>query len=250
MGGKIQIEICANSVFSAIEAEKGGAFRVELCENIPEGGTTPSAGTIVIARKKLSIKLNVIIRPRGGDFLYSDEEYEIMKQDILFCKEVGVNGVVFGILDKNGNVDIQRNIDLVELSRPMSTTFHRAFDVTADHEKALEDIINIGFDTILTSGGSLKAPDGVDIIKQMVEKAKGRIDIMPGSGINRDNIVEMVKITGANTFHFSARRPYPSQMLYRTQLPMGSLSTDEEWNRRYTSAKIVSEVLRVANDRS
>ncbi len=247
MKSNIRIEVCANSVFSAVEAEKGGAFRVELCENIPEGGCTPSAGAIVTARKKLSIKLHVIIRPRGGDFLYSDEEFEIMKQDILFCKDAGVDGVVFGILDKYGNVDVQRNIELIEFARPMSTTFHRAFDVASDPVKALEDIINIGFETILTSGGAVKAPEGVEIIRQMVEKAQGRIDIMPGSGINKSNIMKMAEMTGAKTFHLSARRPYPSQMLFRTRLPMGSLSADEEWNRRQTDADIVNEVIIAAN---
>jgi copper homeostasis protein len=247
MGNKVSIEVCANSVFSAIEAEKGGAFRVELCENIPEGGCTPSAGAIVTARKHLSVKLNVIIRPRGGDFFYSEEEFEIMKQDILFCKEAGVDGVVFGILDAVGNVDIQRNIELLELARPMTATFHRAFDVTSDASKALEDIINIGFDTLLTSGGKLKATEGKQLIKELVEKASGRIDIMPGSGINKDNIVGMMEYTGATTFHLSARRPYPSQMKFRTQIPMGSLSADEEWNRRYTAAEIVAEVLKAAN---
>ena len=248
MGKKIRIEICANSVFSAIEAEKGGAFRVELCENIPEGGCTPSAGAIVTARKQLSIRLNVIIRPRGGDFLYTEEEFEIMKQDILFCKEAGVDGVVFGILDPDGNVDIQRNIELVELARPMTTTFHRAFDVTRDPAMALEDIINTGFDTILTSGCAIKAMDGKQVIKDMVNRAAGRIDIMPGSGINKENIKEMADFTGATIFHLSARRPYPSQMKFRTQLPMGSLSAEEEWNRKYTAADIVAEVLQAAND--
>ena len=248
MGKKIRIEICANSVFSAIEAEKGGAFRVELCENIPEGGCTPSAGAIVTARKQLSIRLNVRIRPRGGDFLYTEEEFEIMKQDILFCKEAGVDGVVFGILDADGNVDVQRNIELVELARPMTTTFHRAFDVTRDPAIALEDIINTGFDTILTSGCAIKAMDGKQVIKDMVNRAAGRIDIMPGSGINNENIKEMSDFTGATIFHLSARRPYPSQMKFRTQLPMGSLSAEEEWNRKYTSADIVAEVLQAANE--
>ncbi|PID93158.1 MAG: copper homeostasis protein CutC [Bacteroidetes bacterium] len=243
----IQVEVCANSLFSAFEAEKGGAFRVELCENIPEGGTTPSAGTICLARKKLSIRLHVIIRPRGGDFCYSEEEYEIMQRDILFCKEHGVDGVVFGLLDPEGKVDRERNQQLLDLARPMSCTFHRAFDVTRDGREALEDLIAMGFDTVLTSGEQVKAVDGVSLIAQRVEQAQGRIEIMPGSGINAENIRWMAEKTGATTFHLSARRPYPSRMVFRTQLPMGSLSADEEWNRRYTDAALVERVLRAAN---
>lgn len=243
---KIQLEICANSLRSAKEAQKGGAYRVELCENIPEGGTTPSAGSIIMARKALHIKLNVIIRPRGGDFLYSDEEFEIMKNDIAFCKQVKADGVVFGVLNCNGEVDIQRNIELLELARPMQATFHRAFDVTKNMDKALEDIINIGFNTVLTSGGCIKAIDGKEVIKRLVEKAGDQIIIMPGSGISANNIKKIINDTGACFYHLSARRPYPSKMQFRKKIPMGSLSEEEEWNRKYTDAEIVKSVIRAA----
>ena len=242
----IQFEICANSVRSAIEAQRGGAYRVELCENIPEGGTTPSAGAILAARKALSIKLNVIIRPRGGDFLYSDEEFEIMKHDIAFCKQVKVDGVVFGVLNTEGAVDIQRNIALVELARPMTVTFHRAFDVTNNIDKALEDIINIGFNVVLTSGGFVKAIEGKEVIKRLVEKAGNQIVIMPGSGISEANIKDIIASTGARFYHLSARRPYPSEMQFRKKIPMGSLSEDEEWNRKYTDAEIVRSVIKAS----
>ena len=188
MTSKFTLEICANSVESAIMAQKGGANRVELCDNVYEGGTTPSLGAIQLARQKLNIKLNIIIRPRGGDFCYSEDEFQIMIKDIEFAKKTGVDGIVIGLLNPDGSIDITRTKKLVELAKPMSATFHRAFDVSNDAFQAMEDIIYCGCDRILTSGQANKAFDGIDLISKLIAKANNRIIILPGSGINETNI--------------------------------------------------------------
>lgn len=212
---KVQVEICIDSIESAIAAEKGGADRVELCANLFEGGTTPSYGCIEMVRKSISIDINVIIRPRGGDFLYSDMEYEAMKKDILISKELNANGVVIGILTPDGNVDISRTKELVRLARPMSVTFHRAFDMTCDPFNALEDIISLGIDRILTSGQERTALEGVDLLKELIDRAGDRIVIMPGGGITDRNINKILSKTGAREVHTSARQKLNSKMIYR-----------------------------------
>src|SRR5690554_2199592 len=177
-----RLEICANSVTSCIEAQKGGAFRVELCAAIPEGGTTPSYGEIAVARELLSIKLNIIIRPRGGDFLYSDVEHKTMLRDIEMTKKLGVDGVVIGCLTAGGEIDTQRNKELIDAAKGMSVTFHRAFDMCKDPFKSLELIISLGCDRILSSGQQPTAVEGMVLLKQLIKKADNRIIVMPGSG--------------------------------------------------------------------
>ncbi|PLX09201.1 MAG: copper homeostasis protein CutC, partial [Marinilabiliales bacterium] len=177
----IGIEVCCNSLESALNAQQGGAHRVELCSNLYEGGTTPSMGEISLAREKLQIKLNVLIRPRGGDFVYSKDEIEIIKRDILFCKKIGVDGIVIGFLLPDGNIDTKLTKEIVELARPMNVTFHRAYDMCKDPEKALQEIIECGADRLLTSGIKNKAIDGIDNIASLVKMAGDRIIIMPGS---------------------------------------------------------------------
>jgi copper homeostasis protein len=213
---KIVAEVCSNSVQSAIEAQKGGAVRVELCDNLKEGGTTPSLSQIELTRKYLSIQVNVIIRPRGGDFLYDDLEFEIMKKDIHHCGQAKCDGVVFGILNADGSVDKQRNKELVTIAHQygMSTTFHRAFDRAANLLESLEDIIGLGFNRVLTSGGMKSAPDGKNILKKLIEKADNRIIIMPGGGITENNIADLAKATGLKEFHGSFRSRYRGKMEY------------------------------------
>jgi copper homeostasis protein len=219
------LEICANSVKSCIEAQKGGAYRVELCAGIPEGGTTPSYGDIVLARELLKIKLNVIIRPRGGDFLYNDLEHKIMLKDIENAGRLGVDGVVIGCLNPEGDIDMKRNKELIDAAGDMSITFHRAFDMCRDPYDALEKIIELGCDRILTSGQQPKAVEGINLLKELVERAGDRIIIMPGSGVNADNILHLARETGAIEFHLSAREPIESGMLYRNpNLKMGGTS--------------------------
>lgn len=208
------LEICANSIHSALAAQSAGAQRVELCENLGEGGTTPSFGTISLTRKRLNIDLYVLIRPRAGDFLYSDEEFEVMKTDIENCKKLNCDGVVIGILTKDGEIDVKRNQELVNLAKPMSVTFHRAFDRCKDPLNALEEVIQLGCDRILTSGLKNSAADATSLLKELVNQARGRIIIMPGAGVNSSNIKSLSEKTGAREFHSSAKKEQPSLMNY------------------------------------
>lgn len=209
------IEVCANSVESAIAAAKGGAMRVELCENLWEGGTTPSHASIEIARESINIDLNVLIRPRGGDFLYSELEYEIICRDIFHAKHLGADGIVVGMLNPDGSIDIPRMEEIIDIAQPMSVTFHRAFDVLKDPVKSLEELISLGVDRVLTSGQKNTAIEGIGLLSELVKKANNRIIIMPGSGINLDNISELVMKTGAREFHSSCRGLRASRMQHR-----------------------------------
>jgi len=246
MTSNLKLEICANSLQSAINAELGGAYRVELCDNIYEGGTTPSYGSILLAREKLNIKLNIIIRPRGGDFHYSDLEFETMKKDIEFARQCEVDGVVIGLLNQDGSIDIKRTKELVKLAKPMSVTFHRAFDVCNDGFQALEDIISCGCDKILTSGQQNKAFEGIDTIQTLIEKAKRRITIMPGSGINENNITEIHQKTGAQEFHASLRKTIKSKMNFRKDgINMGGIPNIDEFEISVTDPERVKETVKI-----
>ncbi|MCX6281926.1 MAG: copper homeostasis protein CutC [Bacteroidetes bacterium] len=216
------LEACVNSSVSAISARDGGADRIELCENMMEGGCTPSAGTILFTRQKLQIPLMVMIRPRGADFLYSDEEFEIMKHDIQTAKKLGADGVVFGVLLPDGNVDVSRMGILTEIARPMQVTCHRAFDMTTDPFKALDDLMLINIDRVLTSGQSDNALIGADLIHKLIRYAGSRITVMPGHGIKEHNLSEVIKSTGASEFHMYLTRPVPSKMKFmREEVRMG-----------------------------
>lgn len=244
-----KFEVCANSVESCVEAQRGGADRVELCAGIPEGGTTPSYGDIVMARKLLiTTKLHVIIRPRGGDFLYSDLEREIMLEDVRMARRLGVDGVVFGVLTSDGDIDMDFMRRLMAESEGMSVTFHRAFDVCRNPFVALEQIIELGCDRILTSGQMPKAEDGVDLLKQLVEKAGDRIIIMPGCGVNAGNIAKIAQITGAKEFHFSARSKHESGMQFRkSRVSMGGSVMIDEYSRDVTDELIVKDIIAKLN---
>ena len=280
----LRFEICANSVESCLEAQKGGADRVELCAGIPEGGTTPSFGEIKMARKLLtSTKLHVIIRPRGGDFLYTPLELERMEEDIRMCRLLGVDGVVFGCLTEEGEVDMEANRRLINAAkgdwvsedaakgdishtlkrnvsenapecplfapgdtlalRPMTCTFHRAFDRTAAPMKAMEDIIALGCDRILTSGQQPKAIEGIQLLAQLEAATHGRIQLLAGSGVNEDNIREIFNATGIHEYHFSARVSVPSRMKhYNQEVYMGAKGADEA-NSLVTSAERVRKTI-------
>ena len=229
------IDACVNSVESAVEAQKGGALRVELCDNLMEGGTTPSAGSMRLAREKLEIGLNVIIRPRGGDFCYSDLEYDIMVQDIKAAKEAGADGVVIGILAIDGTVDLERSDYLIQLARPMSVTFHRAFDMTADPFMALADLKRLGVNRILTSGQRPSAMEGRELLKELVQAAGSDIIIMPGVDIDASNIRQLARHTGAREFHVLAERTVQSPMQYKNpHVFMGSDPDLPEYSRPVT----------------
>lgn len=239
------VEICANSATSCVEAQKGGAKRVELCAAIPEGGTTPSWGEMVVARRLITIAMNVIIRPRSGDFLYSENEFEAMLLDIEAARKAGADGVVFGCLLPDGSIDMERNRRLMEASKGLSTTFHRAFDVCRDPLVALEQLIELGFDRILTSGQQATAAEGVELLAQLVAKADSRIIIMPGCGVNENNIAELQRVTGAKEFHFSARKRVEGGMVYRNpRVSMGGVVNIDEFAQDVTSAERVANTLK------
>ncbi len=238
-----RFEICANSVASCRAAQEGGADRVELCAGIPEGGTTPSYGMIKNARESISIDLNVIIRPRGGDFLYNQEELREMVYDIKVARGLGADGLVFGCLCPDGTVDKEAMKQLMEASGDTPVTFHRAFDHSSDPFQAMEDIIELGCARILTSGCRPTALEGVSLLNQLVEKAGDRIIIMPGCGVKEDNIAEIARLSGAREFHFSAREPVESGMIFRnTEVAMGS--EDDPYGISQTTARRVSATIK------
>ena len=238
------VEVCANGVESCLAAQEGGADRVELCAGIPEGGTTPSCGEIKVARRVLTTtRLHVIIRPRGGDFLYSDLEVERMASDIAVCRELGVDGVVFGCLNADGTFDMEKNRYLMECSKGMSVTCHRAFDRAANPEQALEDVIALGFDRILTSGQQPKAEQGIDLLTRLNRQAAGRIILMAGSGVTEKNIHRIHEATGLKEFHFSGRESFESDMKYvNSNLYMGRPGANEA-ALDYTTARRVSDTI-------
>ena len=244
---EFMVEVCANGVESCLAAQEGGADRVELCAGIPEGGTTPSYGEIQVARRVLtSTRLHVIIRPRGGDFLYSDLEVERMAADIAVCRELGVDGVVFGCLKADGTLDMDKNRYLMQCSHGMSVTLHRAFDRAADPVQALEDAIALGFDRILTSGQQPKAIQGVELLAQLHRQAAGRIILMAGSGVTEENIRDIREATGLTEFHFSAREPHPSAMQYvNPNLYMGRPGANEAALDYTTSRRVAATIARL-----
>lgn len=205
LGKGFYLEVCANSVESALAAQEGGATRIELCQQLEVGGVTPSAGQIRLVRSLLHIGLHVLIRPRGGSFVYSPLEIEEILRDIAFCKDVGCDGVVIGVLLRNGSIDVATTRRLVEAARPMTVTFHRAFDRSGDPEEALEAVIETGCDRLLTSGQQDHAADALDVLARLVERATDRIEIMPGSGVNEFNMREILEKTGAQSIHSSAK---------------------------------------------
>lgn len=210
----MKLEIIGFNIESCIAAQQAGADRIELCAGPGEGGVTPSYAFIHEARKKLHIDLYVMIRPREGDFLYSNDEFEIMKRDVLICKEAGCNGIVTGILTTDGNVDKKRCRQLLDLAYPLEGTFHRAFDRVSNPHESLKDLIELGFERILTSGLKPKAADRIPLLARLVEEANGDIIIMPGSGITEENIISIAKNTGAKEFHSSASIKVSSKMNY------------------------------------
>lgn len=226
-----------------MKAAQGGADRLELCDNPLEGGTTPSYGLIEVVRQNVSIDLYVMIRPRGGDFLYNNYEFHAMKRDLIQCQKLAADGVVFGILTADGTIDKKRCKELIDRARPMKVTCHRAFDMTRDPFEALEDCIEVGFDRILTSGGKAKAIEGVDTIAELVKRAAGRIEIMPGSGVNESNAKEIVSKTGVSDIHFSAMISKPSGMNYRNTSIAGMGASDgSEYMLRSVDPEVIQRI--------
>lgn len=238
------LEICVDSVEGAIAAQTGGAQRVELCDNLAEGGTTPSAGMIALTRQSISIELNVIIRPRGGDFCYSDLEFAVMKHDVRQAKQLGANGIVIGLLNPDGTVDRARTAELIALARPLSVTFHRAFDMTVDPQQALADLIELTVDRVLTSGQESSALEGLDCITALVQQAAGRISVMAGGGIHERNLEKIVRQSGIKEVHLSARSAVASAMTYQnTRVYMGGAYRPPEFTRQATNPARVAAVV-------
>jgi len=209
---KYIIEIATSDFLTTKSAVEGGADRIELCANLAEGGTTPSYGHIKQCREAFDLLIYPIIRPRGGDFLYNTEEFEIMLQDVKLCKQLGCDGVVIGLLNSNGSIDIKRTAALVEAAYPLGITFHRAFDRCRDPFEAMEQLIEIGCERILTSGQKPAAPEAIELIGQLNKAADERIIIMPGSGVRKENIKMLAEKTGCVEFHSSLRDKIKSTM--------------------------------------
>lgn len=245
----VLLEVCANSLTSALAAQEGGAVRVELCDNLLEGGTTPSYGQILMARKLLHIRLYALIRPRGGDFLYTDIEYEVIKADIRYCIDAGCDGIVTGLLNADGSVDKTRCRELVQMAKQwgLGITFHRAFDMCADMYQALEDVIELGFERILTSGGKSTAIEGANTIAHLIKRAAGRIQIMPGGGITEHNAADIVQFTGATEIHSSARGTVKSQMQYQNDHIIMNANHPDLYSIAVTDTERVRNILREIN---
>ena len=245
--GQLLVEVCVDSVESALAAEKGGGGRIELCDNLLEGGTTPSAGMIESTCRHVTIPINVIIRPRGGDFCYSELEYEVMRHDIMMAKQLGASGVVIGVLNPAGNIDTDRTHALTALARPLSVTFHRAFDMARDPYGSLETLIGLGIDRLLTSGQEQSALEGLDLITELVRKAGERIIVMPGGGIHERNAARIVSQSKAQEIHVTARATIESPMRYReTRAFMGGELRPAEFSRSVADAGKIAEIVRVA----
>jgi copper homeostasis protein len=237
----VLLEVCVDSLESALAAQAGGADRVELCAGLLEGGLTPSAGTIELARRKLAIGLQVMIRPRGGDFCYSDLELEAMQRDIAVAKSLGADGVVLGVLRPDAMVDAPRTAALIAAARPLSVTFHRAFDLTVDPAAALQALIALRVDRVLTSGQAASAPQGSATLAALVRQAAGRIVVMAGGGLSEQSVRALVEQTGVREVHLSARVPLESAMTYRRpDVALGGAPASQEYQRLVASQERIA----------
>lgn len=245
----MEIEACVDSPESAAAAEQGGADRVELCCALLEGGLTPSAGAIARTRERIRLGLNVIVRPRGGDFLYSDDEQNVMLRDVDTAKDLGADGIVIGVLTKDGDVDVPRTRALIERARPMSVTFHRAFDMAREPFEALEALVELGVDRVLTSGQEESAVAGMDLLRALVERARDRILVMPCGNIHPGNIRKIVEGTGAKELHVTGFLEADSGMQYRNpRVTMGGVLRPPEYRRSVTDAESIGTLVRLAGD--
>lgn len=240
---KAILEVCAGCIESVLAARRGGAFRVELCSGLDEGGITPSAGFIEAAVAVPELRKHVLIRPRGGDFLYTDVEKKVICRDIEYVKNLGVDGVVIGALTADGSIDLPAMRDFMKAAEGIDVTFHRAFDMCNDASRALEQIVDLGCSRILTSGLASTAEEGIPLLKKLVEQAAGRISIMPGCGVNAQNASKIICQTGATEIHASARALQKSMMRFRHEgVEMGKSGVDE-YARMVTSEEKVRAIV-------
>ncbi|MGC4015932.1 MAG: copper homeostasis protein CutC [Luteolibacter sp.] len=240
----MKLEICIDSVESAVAAERAGAVRVELCAGLMEGGITPSAGMIRAVRQQVSLGLMVIIRPRGGDFLYDDAEMEVMLEDVAVARKLGADGIVIGALLADGRVDEEKTRALMAAAGPLQVTFHRAFDVSRDPFESLETLASLGVQRILTSGQEASVLEGAEVIRELVKKAGERLIILPGGGITPRNISKIAALTEASEFHLSCRRTLDSGMTWRNHRPaMGAALYPPEFSRKIADESAIRGIL-------
>ena len=245
----VLVEACVDSVESARAAEAGGAGRVELSENLYEGGTTPSPGLIALARERLRIPVHVLVRPRGGDFIYDDDEVRVMLGDIAFAKAVGVDGVVLGALFPDGSVDDRSTRVLVEAARPLSVTFHRAFDLVRDPFEALDTLMALGVDRVLTSGGAATAADGLETLAALAWRSEGRCTITAAGGITEHNVGRVIMEAGVNEVHVRASKRRDSEMRFRREtVTLGKPYVPDEYARVVTTADLVRLVVKASGE--
>jgi copper homeostasis protein len=243
------LEVSVEGVDGLIVSQENGADRVELCASVLEGGITPSIGIVRQALRRARIPMFVIVRPRGGDFLYSEDEYESMRQDIIACQQLGVPGVVTGCLTPDAQVDEQRTAELLQLARPMGFTFHRAFDMARDQDEALEVLIRLGVGRVLTSGQRATALEGAGNLKRLGEKAGERIIVMPCGSVRANNIAQVIRETGLSELHFAGHAQQASAMTYRnSQIAMGGTSQDREYLKTVTDGGIVRTTVAAARE--
>ena len=244
----VKFEICSGSLQSALNAQEAGAHRVELCSALSLGGLTPSYGFIELARKRLKIDVNVLIRPRQGDFLYDSDEVAVMIRDIIACAQMGVDGVVIGALDPFGNVDVDACRAMVAVAKHhgMSVTFHRAIDRACNIMAALEDVISVGADRVLSSGGKPTSLEGLETLARMNAAAAGRVIIMPGGGVNAENIRQILEGTGAQEIHFSGSQTIQSEMVYREGVSFTPDSLGGDFTRTESSTEKIRQMIQAA----
>jgi len=242
------LEVVTDSVVSSVTAANAGADRIELCAGLLEGGITPSYGLIESVRRAVDIDVFVMIRPRGGDFLYSGSEIETMKKDIIVAKKLGVDGVVLGVLNKDGTINKLQMEELLDLVRPLQTTFHRAFDYTVSPDASLEGLCSLGVDRVLTSGQRTGALEGKETIRKLKEQAGDRIIIMPGGGVSEDNIEELVSSTGCSEYHMSGKSLVQSLMEYRKPGMTVGRDADRDEFERYETDESKVRAVRAALD--
>jgi len=236
----ITCEVCVEGFSGAAAAEAGGGHRIELCAGLIEGGTTPSFGALSLVLERLSIPAVVLLRPRGGDFLYNDAEFDTMLRDIEVVRDAGAFGIATGVLTEDGHIDTARFERLITVARPLSVTCHRAFDMTRDPREALETLVELGVDRVLTSGQQPSVPEGIELISELVDLADGRITIMPGCGITEANVRAIVEKTGVEEVHFTAMSQQESGMTFRNSRPfMGSVEIAGEYDLKLTDPERV-----------
>jgi copper homeostasis protein len=247
MKRSLAFEVCVDSVESALAAEQGGADRIELCSDLIEGGLTPSYGMLKAARAAVTLKVMAMVRPRGGDFCYSDAEFRVMQHDVATAKDVGADGAVFGLLLPDGTVDTARTRQLIALARPLPVTFHRAFDMTRDPYEALEALTALGVDRVLTSGQEPTVWEGAELIVELIRRANGRIIVMPGGGITDRNVGRIVAATGASELHFASLTPVDGRMTFRNpRVFMGGTLRPPEYAQEITRPEDVARVIAAA----